>query len=277
MKEQVRIRRILVALDASADSLAAAWTAAELAGALKAELTGVFVEDVKLVELSRSPLARQADLMTYSIQQLKGEELEAQMRAQARRARQELERIARRAGIKWTFRVARGSVADEILREAAEADLVTLGRTGWSFRSQRQLGKTAQSLLSQRRRTLLMGPRREVRPSLAVIYEGSETGREGLQLAIKLAQAGRSPLSVLLLGKAGQREQLENEVRQLAEIFQVMFKVEWLGDLTAQQLARSVSRRSCRLVIAPLGQSLSSEEHLQALLNETDCLILAIS
>ena len=46
------IRRILVALDASPHSQAALQAASELAAALKAELVGIFVEDVNLLHLA---------------------------------------------------------------------------------------------------------------------------------------------------------------------------------------------------------------------------------
>ena len=53
------IRRILVALDASRHSLAALEAASELAEALKAELVGIFVEDVNLLYLAGLPFARE--------------------------------------------------------------------------------------------------------------------------------------------------------------------------------------------------------------------------
>ncbi len=49
------IRRILVALDASPHSQAALEAASDLADALKAELVGIFVEDVNLFERSLNP------------------------------------------------------------------------------------------------------------------------------------------------------------------------------------------------------------------------------
>jgi K+-sensing histidine kinase KdpD len=51
------IRRILVALDASPDSLAALKTAADLARRMEAELMGLFVEDIELLRMADSPYA----------------------------------------------------------------------------------------------------------------------------------------------------------------------------------------------------------------------------
>lgn len=278
MRAPLSIRSILVALDASADSLAAAWTAAQLAELFEAELTGVFVEDEQLVRLSRSPLAHQADPVTHSIHQLRDEDLEAQLHAQARQARRELEQIAQRLGIRWSFRVTRGLVAQEILQAAAKADLVTLGRMGWSLRQRRALGTTVQALLARGSvRTLLLGPRREARPPVTVIFDGSEVGREALQLAFNLSKAGRLPMVVALLGSEESKGPLAEEVRKAAEGHRVDVRMQWLGNPTAHQLARAMCRSGGRLIVAPFGGVLSAKDHLETLLNETDCQILAVS
>lgn len=59
-----RIRRVLVALDASPGSVVAAAAAARMAAALEAELEGLFVEDHDLLRLSRSSQARQVGFLT---------------------------------------------------------------------------------------------------------------------------------------------------------------------------------------------------------------------
>ncbi|MGB7837261.1 MAG: universal stress protein, partial [Terrimicrobiaceae bacterium] len=53
----MNIRRILVALDASAHSRAALEAACELALGLDAELSGLFVEDINLLRLAQLPFA----------------------------------------------------------------------------------------------------------------------------------------------------------------------------------------------------------------------------
>ena len=52
------VRRILVALDASTQSLAALRTAVTLAAELGAELEGLFVEDTNLMRMAMLPVAR---------------------------------------------------------------------------------------------------------------------------------------------------------------------------------------------------------------------------
>ena len=53
------IKRILVALDASAANRTALQTAALLASELQAELQALFVEDINLLRLAELPFARE--------------------------------------------------------------------------------------------------------------------------------------------------------------------------------------------------------------------------
>ena len=74
------VRRILVALDASAHSLAAVEAAARLAEKVDAELEGLFVEDVNLIRLARLELAREIDVLSARLRDLESQQLERQLR-----------------------------------------------------------------------------------------------------------------------------------------------------------------------------------------------------
>ena len=266
------IRRILVALDASPDSLAAAAAAAELAALLEAELAGLFVEDIELLRLAESPLARQLDLLTASPRVAAAEDVERQLRVHAERARAELVRLADRAGIRWSFRVARGGVASEISAAAADADLVSLGRIGWTTRHKRALGTTVRALISQRGRVLLLERSVAIRPPIVVLYDGSDAARDALDLGTHLAGRRRDPLTVLLVGEDEERLRAEVEER-LGEGSRVL----WLGRPGAGAVAGAVSRQLGGVVLVPVGSLYLGEEHLQALLDEAPCPVLAVS
>ncbi|MGD9028912.1 MAG: universal stress protein, partial [Anaerolineae bacterium] len=60
--EELTIRRILIALDASSHSIAALRAAARLASSLEAELHGLFVEDINLLRAAGLPMARELQL-----------------------------------------------------------------------------------------------------------------------------------------------------------------------------------------------------------------------
>lgn len=266
------IRRILVALDASPDSLAAAEAAAEIAALLSAELHGLFVEDVDLLRLVESPLAREIDTLTASSHDAESQALEGQLEMHARNARETLHRLADRLHIKSSFRVARGGVAQEILSAATDADLVTLGRIGWTTRRRQDLGKTARTLISRGGRLLLLERAVQVKAPIVVVFEASDAGRDALDLAVDLAGRRRDPLRVLLVGDD------ESSLRaQISDSLDAQATATWLGHPGPEALARIVSHQLGGVVLVPVAGPHLGEEHLRAVLDAVACPVLAVS
>ena len=196
------LRRILVALDASTHSLAAVEAAADIAAAMQAAMDGLFVEDINLIRLASLPFAREIR-HTTTVAALDLEQMERALKAQAAEARKALEAAAKRARVQWSFRVARGRVAHEVLAAAATADLLTLGKLGRSRHPQARLGSTALRVLSGAPIALLLVEKwqaraRGLRPVL-VVYDGSEGATRALKAAASLAEAGGVSLTAVLL------------------------------------------------------------------------------
>jgi nucleotide-binding universal stress UspA family protein len=196
------LRRILVALDASTHSLAALEAATDFAAAMQAEMEGLFVEDINLIRLASLPCTREVR-HTASVAALDLEQMERALKAQAAEARQALEAAARRARVQWSFRVARGHVAQEVLAAAAAADLVALGKQGRSRSPQARLGSTALRALAGAPVALLLVEHRRARACrlrpVLVVYDGSEGAGRALDAAARLAEASGVSLTVLLL------------------------------------------------------------------------------
>ena len=141
------IQRILVALDASPHSLAALEVASALADTLKAELVGIFVEDINLLHLAGLPFAREVRYWSVTDRPLDTSSMERELRLQAEQVKQTLAVVAGRRQLRWSFRVVRGQVAAELLTAAQEADLLALGRASWGATRRVRLGATARALL----------------------------------------------------------------------------------------------------------------------------------
>ncbi|NTW64558.1 MAG: universal stress protein, partial [Chlorobiaceae bacterium] len=149
------IRTIAVAIDCSPHSLASLNTAAELAGFLHADLTGIFVEDINLLRLADIPLSREIALFTEKSDNIEIAGLEQLLRIQAQQAETSLQKAAGNFMVKHTFRVCRGKVPEEVVIASREADLLVLGRKGRSPACRKGLGSTAQNALEQRKKTVL--------------------------------------------------------------------------------------------------------------------------
>jgi nucleotide-binding universal stress UspA family protein len=149
-------RRILVGLDASAASLDALAAAAALAGRLRADLAGLFVEDEDLIRLAGLPFAGVVRVPSGVREALDRPQAEAELRALAARAREALERAASAHRVACTFRVARGRVVAEVLGAAEAPDLLVLGAGGHRRSGAARVGDTARAAADRGRSSVLV-------------------------------------------------------------------------------------------------------------------------
>ena len=182
--------RLIVALDASAGNRDAARAAAALARVLGIELAGLFVEDLNLVRLAGLPFARQIPVSGGPPRPLEPRSLEAQLRALAAAARQELARAASSVQVAWSFQVRRGTLPGEALAAPGEADLLLLGA---------RLAALARAGLAGR--LVEAPPRRPARsaaprPALALIAEPRSPALEDEAIERLVAELG---LPILLV------------------------------------------------------------------------------
>lgn len=120
----MKIRRIIVGMEPAPRGRATLEAAAKLAARMEAELVGLFVENIDLLNFAGLPFAREVCLASATRRALDVEGVERHLRALARDAQQTLATVAGRVSVRWSFRVARGSAAGELLAAAADADLV---------------------------------------------------------------------------------------------------------------------------------------------------------
>lgn len=120
----MKIRRVIVGLVPTQRNQAVLEAAARLARRMEAELVGLFVENINLLHFAGLPFACEVGFASATRRDLDVEGMERSLRALAREARQLLASVAGRVPVRWSFRVARGAVAAELLAAATAADLV---------------------------------------------------------------------------------------------------------------------------------------------------------
>jgi nucleotide-binding universal stress UspA family protein len=227
----LRLRRIVVALDASPASLAALESAAGLADGPQSELLGLFVEDVELLRFAGLPFAAEVGFPGGSRRPLDPISMDRMLKGAAQRAREALSETARRRGVKWSFRTRRGSVDQSLLEVVEGSDLIALGAAGFSARVGRRAGSTAMRIALKARVSVLL--QASPRPSgpVAVVYSGSEVSRHSLAAARSLAESRAQALVVLLEPDGpGAGRAREEEVRRAMG--------EWAGELRFRVVAR---------------------------------------
>ena len=182
----IRFDRILVALDESEDHQRVLQSAAEVAARLKAELRGLFVEDVNLLRLAELPCAREVHQTGHQTTP-DAKLIRREMTVHADAARRSLARTAERYSLRWSFRVAQGHVASELITAAGDNDMMVVGRTRLAHHRRLHMGTTARRVAAQAPAAVFIPGRGNIDGPLVVSFDGSTETRRALDATARLA------------------------------------------------------------------------------------------
>ena len=269
------IRRILIALDASPASQAALELAADLAVRHKAELVGIYVEDINLLRSAEISFTQEVGEFSAIPRRVDSRQVESEMKAHASRIEAMLSSIAGKANLQWTFRRVRGLIPGELMSAAEDTDLIILGKKGWS--EGKQIGSTAQKLaaLSPVQSIILEHKVRPETPVL-VIYDGSPSSQNALKTASRICNPG-STLTILVLAEnqaAAQElyDELKNWIEEQA--FKIQFR--WVNDLEGKRVPNLALISGCEIVILPAQSEYYQPQAIISMVESADCAVLLV-
>lgn len=193
-------RRVLIALDAAERSVAGLEEVARLAAGLRAELVGLFVEDSELLEAAALPMTRIMPSHARTPGALDAALMQRAFRIWSAETRKSLEAAALRWNLRWSYRVARGPVTEQLLAQVREQDLLALVATGRQRRSRSGLIALAVAARAPCSVFLLDRLRHAGLP-VVVLYEGSP---QALAIGRALAESCNSRLIVLALADSAE-------------------------------------------------------------------------
>jgi len=272
------VRRIVVALDSSAHASAALEAAAALAERLEAELEGLFVEDIDLLNLAALPFGDEFTLTTGARRRLDTKALEDQLRQEAARARRALDEAARRSRVRATFRVTRGRVPAEVMAAAEGADLLILGAASHAIGVRFRPGRVALAAAASAPRSVLLlrsGARFTGKP--LVPYDGSPGAEKALATAAALARLNGGRVSVLITEPDPRKAAaLRERASQLLGAAGVQAVVREELEPTLETMCRLIARTDSDVLVMSADDPKLAGEGSLRLLERVACPVLLV-
>lgn len=273
-----RIRRILVALDASPTSLAALGETVRLAAELRAELEGLFVEDMDLISFAELPFASVTGALSGGSRRMSEGEVQRSLRSRAARARDAMSHATKTAGIRWSFRVVRGNVYREVMQAAEHADLLSLGWVGASEPRRAGAGSvTHRAAHSAPRSVLLLRRHKRNRGAVVALGHPAEPVAPLLAAAAAAARASAQTLVVLVPFDKAQRDAFMQQARPTLAEFKV--EVRWVtlsGDRLDAVLGEALRVARDGLLVIDANYPLLHQEQLARLVDRGGCSLLIL-
>jgi nucleotide-binding universal stress UspA family protein len=270
-----RIRKILIALDASPASQAALELAADLAARHKAELVGIYVEDINLLRSAELSFTEEVGHFSAISRQVDSHAVENELKAHARRIEEMLSSIAGKANLQWTFRRVRGLIPSELMEAAKETDLIILGKKGWS--EGKQIGSTARMVaaLAPGQSLILQHKVRPETPVL-VVFDGSPDSMNTLKTAGRICSSG-STLTILVPAEnESQAREIFSELQGWTEDKDFKIQFRWVNDLNSPRIANLALVTGCEIVILPARSKFINPENLINMVEKADCAVLLV-
>lgn len=184
------IRSILVPLDDSPYTKAAIQTAIQVARPVNAELLGLHVIDIKILQ---GPLLRD---LTFTIDTVSGfeyrEEINKALEAKGRRITADFETICRQNAVKCSHLLETGIISETVSKISHRTDLVVMGKRGENSEWDTPfLGSVVERVVRASSRAVIVTPA-EDKPirRIMVAYDGSQNANRAISMLQDLAGLG---------------------------------------------------------------------------------------
>ena len=126
---EARVLQILLALDAASENQDALESAITLAAQLRAELIGLFVEDIELLRSAQLPFTSEVVADSGEERSFTSNHIEKSLRAWTNQMQALLTKEAQKANIKCSFRTVKGRHIDTLLSETGEYNLLIISHS----------------------------------------------------------------------------------------------------------------------------------------------------
>jgi len=248
-------RRIVVTLDSGDIDTAELDRLIHLARRLDAELEGVFVEDSDLLRLSELAFVHEFRPISQRSERFESVRMQQELRVVARRAQRTLAAYTEHRGVRWSFRIWRGSMEREMLG-ALQADVLALPRLGVVF--------------------MPSAPRRQ-RETITACFDGSESSSGVLKTAADLAADSLgATLRVLLFGALEQQAGLRREAEEILSQYHGAVVYSGLKEAGLAALLRALQESGSSVLVMQRDNRLLRNTSLRDYLGQLNCPLILV-
>lgn len=245
------IRQILIPTDGSDYSKTALEYGIYIGKLLEAELTGLHIIDVKILQgpifsdifgsVSLSPFPEFLTVIEKGLDERADAILET------------FRRRCEREGLTPRIRKVTGIIDEEILRAGSEADLILLAQREKHYPLSRSvlLGSTAEAVVRKSGKPVLVTPAtfREIE-SMGLAYDGSPPAHHALAIAAQLSVKTKWPLTVILItDQASLAADLTREVESYLEPFEIDSDVIVLRGREEKEIIKFIQEGAVELML----------------------------
>jgi nucleotide-binding universal stress UspA family protein len=272
-----------MALDSGYEDVSSVEAAAALAARLRAELFGLFVEDIDLVHLAELPEVSTYSMLSAGGRRLAADQLKRVLRMQLVRSRQAIEEAAARRKIKCAFQIRQGRLVAEVLTVAGTSDLVVVGwsKEGismpWATTRMAPVA-TAQAVAETAARSvLLLRPEGAVGGPVLIAYDGSDEARQALAAAAEVADEDGGMIEVALLtGRLDQAETWQRDVAATLADVGAAVKYVHMPKAGLDDLCKVAEREGASLMVLGADLVLKKNEPGRRILERVRCSVLML-
>ena len=241
-----------------------------------AEVTGLFIEDLEVLNLSRLRVSREVCYEDASSRVPDAADMERQIRAQGRRVRAAFEDRARALNVASTFRVTRGPLASSLLEASAGFDvLVVASARDWMGQRLSLRLQLPQLLASGPRTLVIVQEPAQSAGCVAAVYQDSTSGRAALQMAADIARTEGLALAVLLPAEdEPQHARLRAQADEIVGHYPAASYHRLGRTDDARGIAAATARAAARVLVLPREDAETDRQLALDVLERIDCSVI---
>ena len=266
--------RVVVWLDPTAPQENSLPVLASLGAA--AEILGLFVEDINLLELSRLPVAREITFEGPGAKLIEPRNIERQFRAHGNRMQNLFETAVKNIGASHSFQVIRGELCAELLKVSTDCDMLVLSHSRRHFGPRLTIRTRLGEILESGPPTLVFVQEQwRTGQRVATLFDGSEQSLTALRIAVSIASSENLDLSVWLPDLADvERQQLEVRAREVINGSLTRYSLRALRAQNVDALVNAASAENIRALVLPGLRSVETRQLIAELLDRVNCSLI---